>query len=58
MGARGKGLVSEVLLGSESHHVIRHAPVPVLLAPGHVASRGLPRQEAGAEEKETQDEHR
>jgi len=57
MGARGKGLVSEVLLGSESHHVIRHAPVPVLLAPGHVASGGLPQPEAGAEE-ETQDEHR
>ncbi|MBO3282896.1 universal stress protein [Paenibacillus sp. FSL M8-0228] len=30
MGTRGKGLVSEMILGSVSHHVIQHAPCPVL----------------------------
>ncbi|AET59000.1 hypothetical protein HPL003_11215 [Paenibacillus terrae HPL-003] len=30
MGTRGKGLVSEIILGSVSHHVIQHAPCPVL----------------------------
>lgn len=46
MGARGKGLVREALLGSESHHVIRHAPVPVLLMPPH------PQGEASGQERE------
>ncbi|MCF2717256.1 universal stress protein [Paenibacillus sp. SEL1] len=30
MGTRGKGLVSEMILGSVSHQVIQHAPCPVL----------------------------
>ncbi|MDQ0495269.1 universal stress protein [Paenibacillus brasilensis] len=30
IGTRGKGLVSEMILGSVSHHVIQHAPCPVL----------------------------
>ncbi|RUT28105.1 universal stress protein [Paenibacillus zeisoli] len=30
MGTRGMNLVSEILLGSVSHHVIQHAPCPVM----------------------------
>lgn len=30
MGTRGQGLVSELILGSVSHHVIQHASCPVL----------------------------
>ncbi|WP_433943561.1 universal stress protein [Paenibacillus sp. SN-8-1] len=30
MGTRGINLVSEMLLGSVSHHVIQHAPCPVM----------------------------
>jgi nucleotide-binding universal stress UspA family protein len=33
MGSQGRGFVSEVLLGSVSHQVARHAPVSVLLVP-------------------------
>lgn len=33
MGSQGRGFISEVFLGSVSHHVVRHAPVPVLLVP-------------------------
>lgn len=41
MGTQGHGLVHEVFLGSVSHHVMRHAPVPVLLVPApRVAAPG------------------
>lgn len=30
MGTRGMNLVSELLIGSVSHHVIQHAPCPVM----------------------------
>jgi len=33
MGSQGRGFFSEVLLGSVSHNIARHAPVPVLLIP-------------------------
>lgn len=33
MGTRGRGFLSEVLLGSVSHNLARHAPIPVLLIP-------------------------
>lgn len=33
MGSRGKGLVSELYLGSVSHNVARHSPVSVMLMP-------------------------
>ncbi len=33
MGTQGHGLMHEVFLGSVSHHVLRHAPVPLLLLP-------------------------
>lgn len=33
MGSQGRGFISEVFLGSVSHQVARHAPVPVLFVP-------------------------
>ena len=33
MGSQGRGLIREILLGSVSHNVARHAPVSVLLIP-------------------------
>lgn len=33
MGSQGRGFFGEVLLGSVSHNIARHAPVPVLLVP-------------------------
>ncbi len=33
MGTQGRGAVSELFLGSVSHNIARHAPVPILLIP-------------------------
>ncbi len=33
MGSQGRGFVRELFLGSVSHNIARHAPVPVLLIP-------------------------
>lgn len=33
MGSQGRGFIREVFLGSISHNIVRHAPVPVLLVP-------------------------
>lgn len=33
MGSQGRGYIGEIFLGSTSHNVARHAPVPVLLIP-------------------------
>jgi nucleotide-binding universal stress UspA family protein len=54
MGSRGRGAVRSVLLGSVSHYVLHHSPVPVLIVHAET-QRPLETSEAGSAGHETND---
>jgi nucleotide-binding universal stress UspA family protein len=37
IGSRGRGAVRAAVLGSVSHHLLNHSPIPVLIVPGNWA---------------------